>query len=181
MQFLGEAVLLEEAKTFKFSELLDKLGNFFQFRPFANKTEIDDYVSQPGYGMEPEKPGLCFALGITENSKGNKFELELFFNDQWPEVSAGIPSLLLDAVPASDDVHVNYYMKYQYNGFSYLQHFVANTILQRKTTPEAVIVNMIMPQQLKPYIFNQQSQLVAHLLQIYYVLILLPLVVVMSH
>ena len=72
-------------------------------------------------------------------------------------------------------------MKYQYNGFAYLQHFVANTILQRLTTPDALIVDMIMPQQLQPYQFNSQAELVTRVLQIYFVLILIPLIIIMSH
>lgn len=50
-----------------------------------------------------------------------------------------------EATSTTDDVNVNYFTKYQYNGFSYMQHFVANTILQRKTNPDAIIVDMIMP------------------------------------
>ena len=72
-------------------------------------------------------------------------------------------------------------MKYQYNGFSYLQHFVANSILQRKTNPDAMIVNMVTPQLLKPFVFNQQSDFMIRIIQIYLVLIVIPVVVVMSH
>jgi len=69
-----------------------------------------------------------------------------------------------EATIMTDDVNVNYFTKYQYNGFSYMQHFVANTILQRKTNPDAIIVDMITPQQLNPYIFNQQAELVTRVL-----------------
>ena len=91
MQFLGEAVHPHEAAQFNLDDLLDRLGNFFYFKSFKDKDEIDEYVSQPGYGRDEDKPGLCFALGVTQNTVGNKYELELFFNDQWPEVQAGIP------------------------------------------------------------------------------------------
>ena len=99
--------------------MLDRIGNF-EFKAFSSKEAIDDYVSQPGYGWDEDKPGLCFAMSISENDKKNKYELELFFNDQWPEMQAGIPLQQLEAAPISDDVQINHYMKYQYNGFSYM-------------------------------------------------------------
>ena len=44
-----------------------------------------------------------------------------------------------------------------------------------------MIVNMIMPQELKPFLFNQQTDAMTRLLQLYYVLIILPVIVVMSY
>ena len=44
-----------------------------------------------------------------------------------------------------------------------------------------MIVNMIMPQEVKPFIFNQQADAMFRLLQVYFVLIYLPIVVIMSH
>ena len=38
-----------------------------------------------------------------------------------------------------------------------------------------------MPQQLKPYVFNSQAELITRVLQIYFVLILIPLIIIMSH
>lgn len=35
-------------------------------------------------------------------------------------MQAGIPLQQLEAAPISDDVQINDYMKYQYNGFSYI-------------------------------------------------------------
>ena len=59
---------------------MDTIGRF-TFQAFESKEEIDEYISQPGYGWDEDKPGLCFALGVTENDRKNKYELELFFND----------------------------------------------------------------------------------------------------
>lgn len=80
MQFLGDAVHTDEAANFDFEELLDRIG-IFEFKAFDSKEAIDEYVSQPGYGWDEDKPGLCFALGVNENERKNKYELELFFND----------------------------------------------------------------------------------------------------
>lgn len=101
----------DEAADFDVEALLDRIG-VFEFRAFASKEAIDEYVSQPGYGWDADKPGLCFALGVTANERKNKYELELFFNDQWPEIQAGIPLQQLEAAPISDDVQINDYMKY---------------------------------------------------------------------
>ena len=64
MQFLGEAVHPQEAKDFQFQSVLDRLGKFFYFKAFADMEAIDEYTSQPGYGYDEDKPGLCFAFGI---------------------------------------------------------------------------------------------------------------------
>ena len=60
----------------------------------------------------------------------------------------------LDTAPLTNIADVNHYFKYQYNGFSYLQHFVANAILQTKTNQDAIIVDMIMAQEMKPYEYS---------------------------
>lgn len=80
MQFLGDAVHTDEAAGFSFEDLLDRIGNF-EFKAFSSKEAIDEYVSQQGYGWDEDKPGLCFAMSISENDMKNKYELELFFND----------------------------------------------------------------------------------------------------
>ena len=54
----------QEAGRFNPDDILDRLGNFFTFRAFEDKEAIDAYVSQPGYGHDSDKPGLCFALGV---------------------------------------------------------------------------------------------------------------------
>ena len=180
ISFLGDAVHKDEAADFDFYDLLDRIG-FFRFQAFESKEAIDEYVSQKGYGWDADKPGLCFAFGITENDSKNKYELELFFNDQWPVMQAGIPMQQLDTAPLTNIADVNHYFKYQYNGFSYLQHFVANAILQTKTNQDAIIVDMIMAQEMKPYEYSQQSEIVSRLTQIYYVLCIIPVIVVISN
>lgn len=80
MQFLTEAVHRNDASEFDFADFMDRIG-FFRFQAFESKEEIDAYVSAPGYGWDTDKPGLCFAIGVTENDDKNKYELELFFND----------------------------------------------------------------------------------------------------
>ena len=80
----------DDASEFSFDDFMDRIG-MFEFKAFKNQKEIDEYVAQPGYGWDEDKPGLCFAFGVTENENKNKYELEMFFNDQWPEYLAGIP------------------------------------------------------------------------------------------
>ena len=55
----------------------------FTFKEFASKEEIDAYVGQASYGSD-EVPALCFAFQILEDDSKKKYELEVFFNDKWP-------------------------------------------------------------------------------------------------
>lgn len=71
---------------------IDELGNF-EYREFESKDALFAYVKQEGYGWDPELPSICFAFQVTENEDKNKYELEMFFRDQWPVMYNTIPRL----------------------------------------------------------------------------------------
>ena len=74
------------------SGIIDVLGGF-ELREFRNQQELDDYIQHSEYGInEEEHPGVCFGFSVTENEDKTKYELELQFNDLWPDMYIGIPS-----------------------------------------------------------------------------------------
>jgi hypothetical protein len=65
------------------------LGNF-TLQAFDSQDVLWDYISDTDYGL-PEKPAVCFAFQILENSQTD-YEIELFFNDLWPTYYQSLPS-----------------------------------------------------------------------------------------
>ena len=94
-----------------------------------------------------DHPGVCFGFAIKENEAKNKYELELMFNDWWLPMYSGIP---MQQMPSADPTAIwpdaDSYTSYSWNGFAYLQNWVANTILKRTTgNPDAHIITMTVP------------------------------------
>jgi hypothetical protein len=65
---------------------------------FLSTEEFEEYLLKDNYGIDPLIPAVCFGYKISEFGK-NDYELELMFNDLWPEGSRGIPS---QKYPAAD-------------------------------------------------------------------------------
>ena len=76
---------------FDMFESTRSLGNF-TFKEFASKGDLDDYISDERIGTDPDFDGVCFGFSVLENDAGNKYELELFFNDAWPGWLKSIPN-----------------------------------------------------------------------------------------
>ena len=110
---------------------------------------------------------MCFAFQLTEND--NKFELELFFNDKRPDWSNAIPDQDTPSYAPSQRIPgIDSYIKYSFNGFSYMQNWVANTILKRKTgKDDASIVAMTIPQESKISEFDLYAVLIAEVLPLF--------------
>lgn len=125
---------------------VEMFGNF-TFKEFSSKESLELYLSADDYGT-PSKPGMCFGFQITENDKRNKYELEVFANDKWPNMRRLIPDVAFDRMrPYAKDPQLDGYGKYIYNGFHMMENWVANIILQLKTgKPDAKIVSLIGPQ-----------------------------------
>jgi hypothetical protein len=66
----------------------------FWGKEFADKKELDDYISHPDHG-EDHHPAICFAMTMHVHEKNKNYELELFFND----------AIVLDyrSIPAQDE------------------------------------------------------------------------------
>ena len=60
--------------------MLQDVGQF-TLTEFESDQALFDYFEHPDMGRDPERPAVCYGFKIKENDKGNKFELELFFND----------------------------------------------------------------------------------------------------
>jgi len=115
------------------SQATRSVGNF-TIKEFASKDALDDYISDSRIGSDPEFDGVCFGFTIQENENKNKYELELFFNDMWPSWLTSVPNQKTPVwnsyayTPAIEE-----YLQYSQNGFSFMQNWVANTVLKRST------------------------------------------------
>jgi hypothetical protein len=67
----------------------DRFGDY-RFITFNSSNELQQYVKDKDYGFSERKPGVCFGFQINNRSLGS-YELELFFNDQYPESTRGVP------------------------------------------------------------------------------------------
>lgn len=59
----------------------------FEVRKFETTQALEDYIVKD----EDPNQGICFGFKIMENSDED-YELELFFNDLWPDTSISIPN-----------------------------------------------------------------------------------------
>ena len=151
------------------------LGNF-TFKEFASKSELDDYISHEKVGIDPDFDAVCFGFSLHENEDKNKYELELFFNDAWPRWLKAIPNqkkpywASYQYTPLTDE-----YLQYTQSGFVYLQNWVANTILKRKTgVNTASIVTMAVPSKLPPYIEDDFTRLLTGVFSFFMLIMYVP-------
>ena len=76
----------------------EKLGDF-KFREFDSEEDMFAYVEQRGYGWDDDKPAICFAFQVHENDAKNRYDLELYFHDQWPSWYQTFPRMDEDPAP----------------------------------------------------------------------------------
>ena len=95
---------------------------------------------------------MCYAFKIHEDEKKQKYELELFFNDLWIRELNSVPMQRKPAFDPSEPLpQTGEYVKYSFNGFAYMQNWVANTILKLKTgKDDASITAMTVPIRMPP-------------------------------
>jgi hypothetical protein len=87
---------------------------------FETQKDLDDYISHPEYGKDPDRPAVCFGLTVHENSP-SKYELELFFNDAIVLDYRSIPPQDEAAVDDSDMMPAfREYAFYSYFGYAYI-------------------------------------------------------------
>ena len=99
--------------------LLD-LGNF-TLTEFESDQALFDYFEHPDMGRDPERPAVCYGFKIKENDKGNKFELELFFNDQRHEFFNSIPDQKNRPYRATSYLpQLSFYRDWNFRGFMYM-------------------------------------------------------------
>ena len=93
-------------------------------------------MSQPGYGWDSDKPGMCLGFQVHENSESD-YELEIFTRSDRPASYMATPSLDERADRLASNMHIQGFMKYNMGGFNMLAHFLATTILKRKADVNA--------------------------------------------
>ena len=125
----------------------------YKLKRFNTLKEVEDYVRDPGYTFDEDKPGLCFAFWIQKLSD-TRFDISLLFNDQFDVdyAGAGIPKQT-NAVwdPINSQANIKAFYKYQTGGYSIMQNLIANTVLRSVTNQNASIAMVTVPQNQQPY------------------------------
>lgn len=105
----------------------------YELKQFESKDELFTYISDKDFGTD-QKPAVCFGFTVHENSK-NDIELELIFNDFYAVTEfQSIPSQRMARVPLYQNIpQIQDYALWEWYGFGYMQNWVANTILKRRT------------------------------------------------
>lgn len=107
---------------------VEQFGNF-TFVEFDSKENLEAYLSADDY-PSPNKPGMCFGFQITENDKKNKYELEVFANDKWPQERRLQPDATYDNIHNyANGPFIEGYVRYVFNGYHMIENWVANIIL----------------------------------------------------
>ena len=82
---------------------------------------------------------------MKENEEKNRYELEWLYRDTWPNMYTTGLRLDRNAEPMSNYNILLGYSRAAYNGLNLMQIFTANSIMQRRLTPEAEIVMFTVP------------------------------------
>ena len=159
--------------------VLENLGDFV-YHEFETQEDMFNYVQQDGYGWDEDKPAICFAFQVHENEDKNKYEIELFFRDQWPKMYNTINRLDQDPAPISEIPDILAYSRQAYAGLNLLQIFAANSILQRRIGPEAEIIMMTVPFKMKEMKMDSFPLLVDSFMSFFYFITYLPLIIYMA-
>ena len=124
-------------------------GNF-SIKRFESNEELDEYIAHPDFGRTADRQAVCYGFKINEDENGQKYELELMFNDMWVRDLRAVPMQRKPAYDPADYLpEIDDYMKYSLQGFAYMQNWVANAILRHKTgNPGAQIAAFTIPQRM---------------------------------
>jgi hypothetical protein len=144
-------------------------------KQFESKDELFTYISDKDFGTD-QKPAVCFGFTVHENRK-NDIELELIFNDFYAVTEfQSIPSQRMARVPLYQNIpQIQDYALWEWYGFGYMQNWVANTILKRRTgVDDAKIVQMSIPMRMPPFVKDDFKVLLSASLSIIAVVMFVP-------
>lgn len=121
------------------------MEEFFYFKEFETKEELDVYIGDAAFGLE-EHPGICFGFHVTERS-ATDIEVELYFNALGPNFLQSMPNQKEPAYDESNvDPELSSYELYTERGFVYMQNLAANVVLKHSTQkPSASIAAVTIP------------------------------------
>lgn len=128
-------------------EEFPKIFHKYTIKQFERAEFLDFYLAHEDYGFTAERPSLCFAFELKKFSD-TRYELHLHFNDQMlnDPSGSGIPRQSIAPVDRISNVpDVDAFNKYMKSGYAHIQNWIANTVLQTVTTPEAEIQMITVP------------------------------------
>lgn len=151
--FLEQLQLLTSAQY----EVSPEYFHDFEYREFADEEEMETYIKDIRYGLDRDKPAMCFGWEI-DKTADNKFEMTLRFMDQveGSPSESGIQNQNQPSwSPLATTVDFTAFYKYSSSGYLFLQNLAANTILRDNIDASGSIETIVTPAKTAPYISDE--------------------------
>ena len=152
----------------------------FDYWEFESVEELFEYTQREGYGWDPEIPAVCFGFQVHENEDQRRYEIEWLYRDQWPMMYATLLRTDLDPAPVDNWQLMLGYSRSAYNGINMMQVFAANSILQRRLSPDAEIVLFTVPYKIPLLTTSPYNTMIRLVNGLYFALTALTLVFYMT-
>ena len=122
------------------------------FKDFKTEEEMDKYIKSENYGETKEMPKICFGLSFSQDKINHKYDYSLhYFENERHDGFVDVPNTLsldnqFQTIPDFDS-----YIKYQYNGYSYIMKLVTDYIYSQEINNETKINFGIIPMKYESY------------------------------
>ena len=120
--------------------------NQSSFKDFRTEEDLDKYIKSENYGETEEMPKICFGISFSQDRINHKYDYSLhYFEYGGQDESEDVPNTLSLDNQFQTIPDFNSYIKYQYNGYSYIMKIVTDYIYSQEIGNEAKINFGIFP------------------------------------
>ena len=137
-----------------FSPFIGFALNYSNFKDFKNQAEMNEYIKSSDYGKTEDKPLICFGISFSQDKINHKYDYSLHYfdnnNDKYNSVS-DVPRTFFLRDPFQTSPDFESYMKYQYNGYTYIMKIITDYIYSQEIDNETKINFGILPMKYNSY------------------------------
>ena len=120
--------------------------NQSSFKDFRTEEDLDKYIKSENYGETEEMPKICFGISFSQDRINHKYDYSLhYFEYGGQDGSEDVPNTLSLDNQFQTIPDFNSYIKYQYNGYSYIMKIVTDYIYSQEIGNETKINFGIIP------------------------------------
>ena len=141
-----------------FSNITGFILNYKSFMDFENEEEMKRYIKSKNYGENEENPLICFGISFSQDKNNHNYNYSLhYFEDSDYDGAEDVPKYskfarscyIKDFFQSNPDL--DSYMKYQYNGYSYIMKIIYDYIYSQEIDSETKINFGILPMKYENY------------------------------
>ena len=126
--------------------------NYDSFKDFENEEEMNRYIISSKYGENEENPLLCFGISFSEDKINHTYNYSLHYFENIADDSAeDVPKSFYLKDPFQTNADLESYIKYQFNGYSYIMKIITDYVYSQEIDPETKINFGILPMKYKSY------------------------------